>query len=159
MQQQTKTGLPSLSTSDKPIQADRVSSAVNDSNNLQAETQGQNLRVSALLMHGETSALTSAALCSALGCDARQLRHLVRAEREQGQLILSSNSGYFLPSLDTGQAHEEVIRCYKRLSSHTFSAFPFLRRLGDLLNISPQQITLDGVVHGQQTEQVSEAGI
>lgn len=157
MQQMKNASLSAGGSADKLANMSGVSPTVNDSNTAQRETQVQ-LRIVPLLQHGERQAMTSAALCSVLGCDARQLWHYVRNERESGAMILSGNCGYFLPSLDTGQAHEEMMRCYLRLSSQTFSTFQFLRRLGELLNISPQQITLGGVMD-EQTETVSKAGI
>ncbi len=144
MQQIKDASLSTVGAADKLADGSGVSSAVNNSITAQRETQAQ-LRIVPLLQHGEELATTSATLCSVLCCDARQLRHFVREEREQGAVILSGNCGYFLPSLDTGQAHEEMMRCYRRLSSQTFSAFPFLRRLGDLLNISPQQLTINSI--------------
>lgn len=142
MQQIKNASLSTVGAADKLADGRGVSPAVNDFIMEQRKAQ---LRIVPLLQYGEEQAITSASLCSVLCCDARQLRHFVREEREQGALILSSNCGYFLPSLDTGQAREEMLRCYRRLSSQTFATFPFLRRLGDLLNISPQQLNIDEV--------------
>ena len=134
--------LSTVGAADKLADGRGFSPAINDSNTAQRETQAQ-LRVVPLLQPGERQAMTSAVLCSVLGCDVRKLRHFVREEREQGALILSGNNGYFLPSLDIRQAHEEMMRCYRRLSSQAFSGLPFVRRLGELLNISPEQLTIE----------------
>lgn len=135
-----KTGSPSLSTSGKSAIQDRGNPAIGDSNTGQAETQPI---VTPLLHPGEENAVSATSLCAILGCADRQLRYQVKDERESGLLILSTSAGYFLPSLDSGQAHDEILRCYKRLSSHAFGVFPFLRVLEHHLSINPQQLTIN----------------
>ena len=55
--------------------------------------------IEAILERGEENAKPAAELLNALGMtDARGLRKLISDERQNGALILSGKSGYFLPA-------------------------------------------------------------
>lgn len=64
---------------------------------------------SAYLSRGVDNALPARELAKLMGfSDTRPLRLAIERERREGVLILSSDRGYFLPSLDDEQAEREV---------------------------------------------------
>lgn len=72
-------------------------------------------QVSTYLLRGEVNAIPARELAKLMGYrDTRPLRFAVERERRAGELILSGDSGYYLPSLDETQAEREVAR-YVRL--------------------------------------------
>lgn len=64
---------------------------------------------STYLSRGESNAIPARELAKLMGfSDTRPLRLAIERERREGVLILSSDRGYFLPSLDDEQAEREV---------------------------------------------------
>ena len=68
-----------------------------------------------LLKRGEENAIKSRDLVSLLNTTTRDLRQCVERERNNGEIILSSNKGYFLLDVDetgkpTEKGMEELIR-------------------------------------------------
>ena len=100
--------------------------------------------VAPLLGYGRENAIHVDQLSSLLGIsDSRYTRELVSREREQGILILSGNEGYYLPSEEKEQAHDEMLSCYRRLLGKATSSFPFLRMLESKLKVSPFQLEIE----------------
>lgn len=134
-----KTGLPSLSTSDKSAVRSRISPADADSIKILSQAQA---KIVPVLLCGEENAISASVLASRLGLTGRELRARVRADRDLGFLILSSPAGYFLPSEDAERARGEILRCYRAHASRVYGGIPFLKRMVERLGISPQQIGL-----------------
>lgn len=67
------------------------------------------------LKSGSENAISAAdlALLAGYGEDTRQLRHAITRARQSGNIILSCNNGYFLPSVDAEQREREL-RAFKR---------------------------------------------
>ena len=69
-----------------------------------------------LLKRGEENAIKTSDLVKMLNITPRELRQLVERERNNGEIILSSNKGYFLPDVDeagklTPKGMEEI-KCF-----------------------------------------------
>ncbi|MCD8384462.1 MAG: hypothetical protein LUC39_05835 [Clostridiales bacterium] len=77
---------------------------------------GQGMRVSDFLMHGEENAIPAPVLALLYGYDrdTRKLRKEIDHEREQGELILASEHGYYLPSDNPTVAIQEIKQFVQR---------------------------------------------
>ncbi len=74
-------------------------------------TDGSSIQgiISNFLLRGERNAISAAQLCEYIGYpNTRLLRLAVERERAAGELILSSEKGYFLPSEDVAAARREL---------------------------------------------------
>ena len=98
--------------------------------------------IEALLQRGEENALSAAELLNALGMsDARALRKLISDERQNGALILSGKSGYFLPA--AGVAGRLEIAAYEHaMHSRAFHSMTASKAARQALKTLDGQITI-----------------
>lgn len=75
-------------------------------------------QAAAYLLHGQENAIPARELANLMGyADTRPLRLAVERARREGVLILSSDAGYFLPSLDEAEAEQEIQRYVHRVDA------------------------------------------
>lgn len=80
------------------------------------------------LEHGEQNAIKAPELARLLGfATTRELQQAVHKERESGAVILSSGTGFFLPSEDEQQAKQEIERFIASLSSRALNTLGVLK--------------------------------
>ncbi len=81
------------------------------------------MRVSDFLMHGEKNAVPAPVLALLYGYDrdTRKLRKQIDHEREQGELILASEHGYYLPSDNPTVAIQEIERFVQRQDARLYA--------------------------------------
>ena len=88
-------------------------------------------RLEDVLLHGHTNGISAAELTKLLGLpDTRALRDMVQHERENGCLVLSGQTGYYLPSDDVAMARAERKACAERLKSMGISLLRSARVIG-----------------------------
>ena len=82
----------------------------------------QQAAISSYLMQGARNAIPARKLCEYMGYqDTRALRLAVERERATGTLILSSMSGYYLPSVDPAEARLELQDYIRRTDARMIS--------------------------------------
>ena len=87
----------------------RETASGNLQDNLTTYNDGRQDFLVMILPHGEENAISAANLKKQLGLsDKRVLRKMVERSRVDGAVILSSDSGYFLPSDDPLEAEKEL---------------------------------------------------
>lgn len=93
------------------------------------------MRVSDFLMHGEENAIPAPVLALLYGYDrdTRKLRKEIDHEREQGELILASEHGYYLPSDNPTVAIQEIERFVQRQDARLRSNRRALKSCKDIL--------------------------
>ncbi len=80
------------------------------------------MKIVDLLQNGEKNAINMAELAARVNLDERELRRVIFRERCNGEIILSSSAGYYLPS-----NKEELERYIKRTEARAKSAFRSLK--------------------------------
>ena len=80
------------------------------------------------LRHGAENAIKGPELARRAGyTTTRDMQHAIHIDRENGELILSSGAGFFLPSDDEQQAKREIERFIGSLSSRARSTLAVLK--------------------------------
>lgn len=75
-------------------------------------------QVSTYLLHGAENAVSAQEFAKIAGFSSRRaLREVVERERRAGELILSGDAGYYLPSLDEKDAEREIRRYVRLMDS------------------------------------------
>ncbi len=80
--------------------------------------------VSGYLGTGKANAVPMDKLSEMLGKTPRVTRLIIARERKRGVLIMSSNSGYFLPDLETSEGREDALhylRTMKARARHSWA--------------------------------------
>ena len=91
-----------------------------------------------ILPKGEQNAIKSADLAARLGFNnTRVLQESIARARDEGQMILSSGRGYYLPSSD-----EEVQRFIKTMENRAINTLAAIKNARRYLKIVPGQIEL-----------------
>lgn len=91
-----------------------------------------------ILPKGEENAIKAVDLAARLGFNStRQLQESVAKARAEGQLILSSGRGYYLPSND-----KEVQRFIKTMENRAINTLAAIKNARRYLKIVPGQIEL-----------------
>lgn len=91
-----------------------------------------------ILPKGEQNAIKSADLAARLGFNnTRVLQESIARARAEGQMILSSGRGYYLPSSD-----EEVQRFIKTMENRAINTLAAIKNARRYLKIVPGQIEL-----------------
>lgn len=91
-----------------------------------------------ILPKGEQNAIKAVDLAARLGFNStRQLQESVARARAEGQMILSSGKGYYLPSND-----KEVQRFIKTMESRALNTLVAIKNARRYLKIVPGQIEL-----------------
>lgn len=116
---------------------EKAINSVHDSIMNTAKSQGF---IESYLHRGVENAISTAQLKLITGLDDRQIRKAVERERRAGVLILSCNSGYFLPQ--TGQAGQLEIAAFYRTAK--------AKAVSLLTSISVARKAL-GEIDGQET--------
>ena len=118
---------------------------VSDTNAFHGKGQGN---ITIFLRHGSENAISAAdlALLAGYGEDTRQLRHAITRARQSGNIILSCNNGYFLPSVDAEQREREL-RAFKRRFDRILKT--------NRLNLSPVNKALKKLENGALRGQTS----
>lgn len=80
------------------------------------------------LKRGEQNAIKATDLARLTGyATTRELQQAIHDERSNGELILSSGAGFFLPSEDKRQARREIERFIASLSSRAINTLGVLK--------------------------------
>lgn len=99
------------------------------------------------LSEGAENAVSMAELSRLLNISPRAVRRAVEHERTRGELILSNNNGYYLPSQDSTQARSELSEyCHRadaRLRTNRACVRSARRRLKELERADSAQITIE----------------
>lgn len=91
-----------------------------------------------ILPKGEENAIKAVDLAARLGFNStRQLQESVARARAEGQMILSSGKGYYLPSND-----KEVQRFIKTMESRALNTLVAIKNARQYLKIVPGQMEL-----------------
>lgn len=86
------------------------------------------------LKHGEQNAVKASKLARLIGfATIRELQHAIHKERSSGEVILSSNAGFFLLSEDEQQERQEIERFIASLSSRALSTLGVLKATKSVL--------------------------
>ena len=117
--------------------------------------KNRELRVAPLLGRGIENARTSSELMQDLELhDRRQLRLLIERERAEGALVLSTvkgRGGYFLPSLDSFKARQEITAFIQTVHSRAVNSQRALRAARRALRDCDGQLEINdrgGETHG-----------
>ncbi len=97
--------------------------------------------ISAFLLHGKKNAISSADLIDTLNLSSqRELRHIIARARENGEIILSTTNGYFLPAPGEEGLQEirDCVRVLRAKGISTLKAASAIKR--PLRDIYGQQI-------------------
>lgn len=95
-----------------------------------------------ILPKGRQNAVPSSVLISIMGFrNARELRADIARSRQNGQVILSSQDGYFLACND-----EEIRQFVRTMQRKAIGIFCSLKSARKLLNENPAQLNIDDIL-------------
>lgn len=116
----------------------------------------KSMKISKLLRHGAENAISAATLCRLAETTPRRLRHYIALERAAGAEILyapGGHGGYFLPSLDPEQAHQERLAFYNVMKARAVCTYRTLRTVAHSLGIPAGQLVFDIADDEQKKEE------
>ena len=103
------------------------------------------MNIESLLQCGAENALSTAELLELTDFrTARELQKQIAAERERGALILSSTSGYFMPSQNLERREREIRAFIRTLRARALSTLKVLRSASRAVKVSGQQEKIAG---------------
>lgn len=92
------------------------------------DLSGRYSRLLAVIPKGEENAVSMRLLSEVLGMTPRHIRFCIESARREGNVICSSDAGYFVPLDD-----EELRRYYLRTLARIFTSFECLRPVVKLI--------------------------
>ena len=95
--------------------SEQAKDSFNNRSHTHIKNNSNRRRIQAFLLEGEENALPMRELARCAGISERRLRQLIERERRAGEIILSSDNGYFLP--DPDNACMEIRRYIRRVDA------------------------------------------